>query len=89
MSKDLSKARNIGIVAHIDAGENPLEDTPDDLTQSIDIVSRPAEEPSSGLSWVLGAIFALVSCPEYPTKHLYLSLRVLIALRFKSLGLAG
>ena len=47
-------------VAHIDAGENSLEGTPADLTQSIDIVSRPVAEPSSGLAWVLGALFALI-----------------------------
>ena len=48
-------------VAHIDAGDTPLERTPADLTQSIDIVSRPADEPSDALTWILAGIIALIA----------------------------
>ncbi len=47
-------------VAHINPGLTPMEDTPDDLVQSIDIVSRPSEEPSNALAWILAAIFGLI-----------------------------
>ncbi|HIA90318.1 MAG: hypothetical protein CXX80_03785 [Methanobacteriota archaeon] len=48
-------------VAHIDAGDTPLERTPADLTQSIKIVSRPADEPSDALTWILAGIIALIA----------------------------
>jgi hypothetical protein len=47
-------------VAHIDAGDTPLEQTPEDRIQSIDIVSRPADEPSNALTWVLAGIIGLI-----------------------------
>jgi len=63
ISMDLNDA-NAGpdlFVAHIDAGDTPLERTPADLTISIDIVSRPAEEPSDALTWILAGIIALIA----------------------------